>query len=171
MVCRFPFLHISFQLVRSSAEVQVKYFPGSSFKGYTTVDKAIAAWELAVANNVVGLPRSKHLSTTHMVPPTTPSRQAAKLTSLVQPSTPSRVPRTALTALNSPIHTAATPRSPEHHTTSSMPSARGSETRLAAIITALNDIELTSYYVVIRGEKPGVYSSRLVSLLSPFYSF
>lgn len=50
-----------------------------------------------------------------------------------------------------------------------MPSAQGSETRLAAIISALNDVDLTSHYVVIRGEKPGVYSNRFVSFLSPTY--
>ena len=53
---------------------------------------------------------------------------------------------------------------------SSKPSAQGSENHLAAIITALsdvalNDVDLTSYYVVVRGEKPGVYSNRLVSVV------
>ena len=53
---------------------------------------------------------------------------------------------------------------------SSKPSAQGSENHLAAINTALsdvalNDIDLTSYYVVVRGEKPGVYSNRLVSVV------
>ena len=138
---------------------------------------AIAAWDSAVANNVVGLPKSKCSNTTYMVPPTTPSHQAANSTNPVQLSTPSRqVPRTTLTALNTPIRTSTTliasPCSPEHFATSSTPSVRGSETRLAAIITALNDVELTSYYyVVVRGEKPGVYSSRFVSLYLLFHSF
>lgn len=87
-----------------------------------------------------------------MVPPTTPSLQGANLTNpipVVQPSTPSR------RALSTPIRA-----------TSSMPSVRGSETRLAAIVTALNDVDLMSHYVVVRGEKPGVYSNRFVSVLS-----
>ena len=41
----------------------------------------------------------------------------------------------------------------------------GSDTRLAAIITALNDADPTCHYVVVRGEKPGVYSTRFVSTL------
>jgi len=48
-------------------------------------------------------------------------------------------------------------------------SARGSEARLAAIITAMNDIDLTSHYVVVRGIKPGVYSNWFVSACF-FYS-
>ena len=106
---------------------------------------------------MVGVPRFKHSYATRIVQPTTLSHQAANLTNLtpaVQPSTPSRqVPRTTL---STPIHAS-----------SSMPSAHGSETRLAAIITALNDIQLDdlSHYVVVRGEKPGVYASRFVSVL------
>ena len=85
-----------------------------------------------------------------MVPPVTPSRHSVKST----PShrTPSRMPGTPL------------------HGISSKPSAQGSENHLAAIITvlsdvALNDVNLTSYYVVVHGEKPGVYSNRLVSVV------
>ena len=85
-----------------------------------------------------------------MVPPVTPSCHSMKST----PShrTLSRMPGTPL------------------HGISSKPSAQGSENRLAAIITALsdvvlNDINLTSYYVVVHGEKPGVYSNRLVSVV------
>ena len=69
---------------------------------------------------------------------------------MVQPSTPSR------RVLGTPIREI-----------SSTPSAQGSEARLAAIITALQDIDLVSHtphYVVVRGEKPGVYSNRFVSL-------
>ena len=132
----FFFAYISFQLVRSSAECQVKCFLGCSFKGYTNIDEAIAAWDYAIA--------------TFMVPPVTPSRHSVKST----PShrTPSRTPSTPLCGI------------------SSKPSAQGSENRLAAIITALsnvalNDVDLTSYYVVVRGEKLGVYSNRLVSVI------
>lgn len=141
-------LFISFQQVRSSAETQVKYFPGCSFKGYTNVEEAITAWDKAVANNIVGVPKSR---SNRLVPPTTtPSHQGV-------PSTPSRkVLRTPICAKSS----------------TSTPSAQGSETRLAAIIAALNDVDLShlttnsSHYVVVRGEKPGVYSNRYVALLS-----
>lgn len=143
-----PPLYLFFHPVRSSAESQVKFFPGCSFKGYTNVDTAIAAWDYAVANNKVGVNK-------YSVPPTTPSRQGENSTNLIpalQPSTPSR-------------RNVVKPSTPS----SSMPSAQGSETRLAAIISALNDVDLTSHYVVIRGEKPGVYSNRFVSFLSPTY--
>ena len=52
---------------------------------------------------------------------------------------------------------------------SSTPSVQGLEARLAAIITALQDIDIVSHmphYVVVRGEKPGVYSNRFVSVVS-----
>lgn len=163
------FLYICFQLVRSSAEYQVKFFPGCSFKGYTTVDAAISAWDLAVANDMVGIPRSKHSNTTRIVSPTTPSRQAVNSTNVIptfQPSTPSR--QTLQTSATS-LFTSSL--SPERPATSSTPSTHGSETRLAAIITALNDVDLMSHYVVIRGEKPGVYSSRFVSTVSFFLFF
>ena len=48
------FAYISFQLVRSSDECQVKCFPGCTFKGYTNIDEAIAAWDYAIANDIVG---------------------------------------------------------------------------------------------------------------------
>ena len=55
MVCQFFFFaYISFQLVRSSAKCQVKCFLGCSFKGYTNIDEAIATWDYAVANDIVG---------------------------------------------------------------------------------------------------------------------
>ena len=139
------FSYFYFQPVRSSAESQVKFFPGSSYKGYTNVDSAIAAWDRAVANNVVGVPRV-YSNPILVSPPTTPSRQRANLanpTPMVHPTTP-------------PRHTLSTP-------VRSKPSAQGSETRLAAIIAALNEVELSGHYVVVRGEKPGVYSNRCVS--------
>ena len=145
----FFFAYISFQLVRSSAECQVKCFLGCSFKGYTNIDEAIAAWDYAVANDIVG-ERGSCSNTTFMVPPVTPSRHSMK-------STPSH--RTLSRTPSTPLHGM-----------SSKPSAQGSENRLAAIITALsnvvlNDIDLTSYYVVVHGEKLGVYSNRLVSVI------
>ena len=144
------FAYIYFQLVRSSAKCQVKCFLGCSFKGYTNIDEAIATWDYAIiANDIFGECGSCS-NTTFMVPPVMPSCHSVKST----PShrTPSRTPSTPL------------------HGISSKPSAQGSENHLAAIITALsdvvlNDIDLTSYYVVVRGEKPGVYSNRLVSVI------
>lgn len=97
---------------------------------------------------MVGVPSAKRLPLS-----TTPSRQAMNSTESREalPSTPGhQVPRTMP---STPIRA---PSTPSAH-------ASGSENRLAAIITALKDIDLTSHYVVVRGERPGVYSSRFVS--------
>lgn len=113
---------------------------------------AIAAWDYAVTNNLVGVPRSVHSNTICMVPSTTPSRQGGNSTNpnpVFPPSTPSR------RAQSTPIRG-----------TSSIPSAQGSEIHMAAIVAALNDVDITSHYVVVRGEKLGVYPSRFVSFLS-----
>ena len=154
MVRQCVFYLYIFQLVRSSAESQVKYFPSCSFKGYTDVAAAIAAWDFAVSNDIIGVPKSIH---SNMVPPTMPSHQGGNLTNplpVVPPSTPSRRVQGAQ-------------RTPVRSTSS----APGSETRLAAIITALNDVDLVSHFVVVHGENPGVYSSRFVSFSSRLHHF
>src|SRR5271156_2814939 len=164
-------------MVRSSTEFQIKFFPGCSFKGYTSVDAAITAWDLVIANNVVGpvqLPITPSRSTYPFMPansrpvvlPSTPPRQAARTMNPIIPlALPSTPPRQAVrTTVGTPSISRTTGgplETPSQHVTVaqssglSMPSAHGSEARLAAIIAAMSDIDLSSHYVVIHGIRPG----------------
>ena len=122
-------------------------------------------------------------NTRPVVPPATPPRQAARtmnpIIPLALPSTPPRQEVRTMVGTPSISRTTGGPlATPSQHVTVarssglSTPSACGSEARLAAIIAAIiaamSDIDLSSHYVVIRGIRPGVYSSRFVSTWLPF---
>lgn len=105
--------------------------------------------------------------------PITPRKNKCYFTSvdipLVSPSMPSRQimlsKLTSPTVTSSPTASSSSTMSSSPTATSSTISAHGSDTRLAAIVTALDSIDLRSHYVVIRGKMPGVYASRFVSML------
>ena len=128
---------------------------------------AIAAWEHAVSSGVVG-PRpvnSRHTVST----PTTPSRYRAHSIPLhadsLSPSNAHNITPSPVTHLCNAV---SSPGSSPSSGRSEGPSSLGSATRLASIISALEELDAESRepsYVVLRGLSPGVYASRCVSAL------
>lgn len=138
----------------------MKHFPGNSYQGYHSVDMAIAAWDHAVSSGVVG-PRPAN-SNRYASPPSTPSRASARNPGLSSAHSVTDSCETCSRNNAAPVVPTSSGRSVEV----SSPSSIGSATRLASIISALEELDLESqepFYVVLRGLSPGVYASRCVS--------
>ena len=121
---------------------------------------AIAAWDHAVSSGVVG-PRPAN-SNRYASPPSTPSRASARNPGLSSAHSVMDSCETCSRNNAAPVVPTSSGRSVEV----SSPSSIGSATRLASIISALEELDLESqepFYVVLRGLSPGVYASRCVS--------
>ncbi|KIK04384.1 hypothetical protein K443DRAFT_4686 [Laccaria amethystina LaAM-08-1] len=160
----------------SSAEIQVKYFSGACFKGYSSLEEAITEWDIAVEGGHIGPGahcRLCHrdvlqLSTPSRDPISTPSRGSSTLgpsdTSSRGLSSMSTQPASQNITCTTPTPVCPVSRASGSSLSPSLPSSlsnstpgppatpssHGSASRFASITDALEGLNIEAYYAVIR---------------------